>query len=429
MNIFSIYSITAGGVFISLFLLRIRPYLVQFSNIISIPIAKYLTYPFLLRRYKVVGPWTCGGVLIHMLYAAMNIFCLGFQASSLVDAVKRAGTLSLVNMIVLFASGHFSFYSDILGISRRTCQQIHRATAWMAGILLALHIIVVKAIQGKPSLGLFTFIVSPSTSGWMCTNSLQGAACMGGLLLFSIPFIRHHAYEIFHFTHLILSGFLLYGIWQHLPSTNLFPRLYAILIIVFLLLAPALQFVTILYRNGAFLSHGCTRVLVVCDDSGGGDEKDDMNAVMKVRVVLPRPMKLEAGQYINLWMPTVSLWSWAQVHPFTVISWSPEAQETLELFIQPRHGFSANLLRHACAVRPGSASFIGLITGPHGISKDVDRYESILVIASGFGIAAAIPYLKKLIYSYNTITSRTRRVHFVWQMQTLGNTISSMGVY
>jgi hypothetical protein len=429
MDIFSIYAVTAGGVFISLFLLRIRPYLVRFSNIISIPIAKYLTYPFIIRRYKVVGPWTCSGVLIHMLYVAMNIFCLCFQALSLVDAVKRAGTLSLVNMIVLFASGHFSFYSDILGISRRTCQQIHRATAWMAGILLALHIIAMKATQGKSSLGLFTLTVSPSAASWMCTNSIQGAACMGSLLLLSIPFIRHHAYEIFHFTHLIQSGFLLYGIWQHLPSANLFPRLYVIITIVFLFLAPALQFVIILYRNGAFLSRGCTRVLVTCDNGSESDEKDNMNATVKVRVILPRPMKLEAGQYINLWMPTVSLWSWAQVHPFTVISWSPEAQETLELFIQPCHGFSANLLRHARAVRPGSASFVGLITGPYGTSKEVDRYESILVIASGFGIAAAIPYLKKLIYSYNTTTSRTKRVHFVWQLQTLGNTTSSMGVY
>lgn len=33
------------------------------------------------------------------------------------------------------------------------------------------------------------------------------------------------------------------------------------------------------------------------------------------------------------------------------------------------------------------------------MSENVDRYESIVLVASGFGIAAAIPYLKKLVYS------------------------------
>jgi hypothetical protein len=91
--------------------------------------------------------------------------------------------------------------------------------------------------------------------------------------------------------------------------------------------------VTILYQNGAFLSRGCTRVLVTCDNSGKSNKKDNINATVKVHMVLPQPIKLEVGQYINLWMLTMSLWSWVQVYPFMVISWSPEAQETLELFI------------------------------------------------------------------------------------------------
>jgi NAD(P)H-flavin reductase len=54
------------------------------------------------------------------------------------------------------------------------------------------------------------------------------------------------------------------------------------------------------------------------------------------------------------------------------------------------------------------------------MSENVDRYESVVLVASGFGIAAAISYLKKLVYSYNTSASRTRRVHLVWEVETLG---------
>ncbi|EER43195.1 ferric-chelate reductase [Histoplasma capsulatum H143] len=108
-----------------------------------------------------------------------------------------------------------------------------------------------------------------------------------------------------------------------------------------------------------------------------------------VQVVLPCPMKLDAGQYINLWMPTA------------------------------QNGLSATLFDCARAASGGSVSFSAFVTGPHGISEPIAQYESVLLIADGAGIAAMIPYLKKLIYGYNTLTCRTRRVHLVWQLRTL----------
>jgi hypothetical protein len=42
------------------------------------------------------------------------------------------------------------------------------------------------------------------------------------------------------------------------------------------------------------------------------------------------------------------------------------------------------------------------------------------MVASGFGIAAQLPYLRQLIYGYNASKTRTRRVHLVWQLETLG---------
>lgn len=48
------------------------------------------------------------------------------------------------------------------------------------------------------------------------------------------------------------------------------------------------------------------------------------------------------------------------------------------------------------------------------MSEDVSHYKSVLVITSGFGIAVAVPYLKKMIYGYNTCTSQVRCLHLVW---------------
>ena len=66
-------------------------------------------------------------------------------------------------------------------------------------------------------------------------------------------------------------------------------------------------------------------------------------------------------------------------------------------------------------------SRLALFSGPHRISTPVYAYESIIMIATGFGIAAQLPYVKQLIHGYNNCKARTRRVHLVWQLQSIGN--------
>ena len=187
------------------------------------------------------------------------------------------------------------------------------------------------------------------------------------------------------------------------------------------------ELVTLLYRNGLFAGRGCPRAIVTFNVREA-KEADPVVTATQVRIVLPRPVKVEAGQYINLWIPSVGLWSWTQTHPFTVTSWSRSAQDTLELLVQPRRGLSADLLRYAPAAAQSSISFLALFTGPHGTSEDVSHYESVLVIASGFGIAAAVPYLKKMIYGYNTCTSQVRRLHLVWQVGSIGEVAAAQSL-
>lgn len=209
---------------------------------------------------------------------------------------------------------------------------------------------------------------------------------------------------------------------RHLPSQSYSPRLCIYIALGILGLTSILQLMIFLFRNGLFAGRGSPRAIVSYRQ--GEETEQDPNgmsgAVIKIQITLPRSVKVEAGQYINLWMPAVSLWSWAQAHPFTITSWSRGKQDSLDLFVQPRQGFSANLFWHILPIKESSVSFLALFTGPHGISKRVNNYESVLVVAYGFGITAAIPYMRQMIYGYNTCTSRIRRLHLVWQVNSMG---------
>lgn len=179
-----------------------------------------------------------------------------------------------------------------------------------------------------------------------------------------------------------------------------------------------LQFAVFMYQNGLLSSRPYPRAIVKCKKQDTREKDGNNEQVIKIRVVLARPLEVKAGQYVNLWMPSVSFWSWTQTHPFMVTSWSPGKQDTLELFVQPRQGFTASLQSRAAF--DGSASFFAFVSGPYGTSKPVSQYETVLVVASGFGITGVGPYIKQILHGYNTSTSRIRHVHLVWQLQALG---------
>jgi hypothetical protein len=281
---------------------------------------------------------------------------------------------------------------------------------------------------------IFAIIVCFSSAVRTSLTFQQGAGVLGAILFISLPFLRCHAYEVFLRAHQGLAGLLLYATWQHLSSHHSTSRLFLIIIFGVFLLMLVIQVLHLLYRNSIFSSRGRPRALVARlsneDKNGQDDEKQEdvekkanqakkekATGPVSVLVNLSRPMKLDAGQYIYLSLPSLTFWSWLQSHPFTVISWSNEEQDKLELFVQPQRGFTADLLR---AAEDGPVSFPAYITGPHGISEPVDQYESVLAIATDFGVAAVIPYFKKLIDNRNKSVARARRLHFVWQVQTRG---------
>ncbi|QSS65039.1 hypothetical protein I7I51_05880 [Histoplasma capsulatum] len=147
MDTVTIYSIVAGGILVTLTLIRVICSLKSRLNTISMLISKHLAYPYLIKRHRLFGPWTRANVLLYIVYGVVTIFFIAFRVPSASEAARRAGALSLVNMGVTFIATHLSFLADGLGISLKICRRIHRAAGWTAGVLLTLHIILHTPVQ------------------------------------------------------------------------------------------------------------------------------------------------------------------------------------------------------------------------------------------------------------------------------------------
>jgi hypothetical protein len=104
--------------------------------------------------------------------------------------------------------------------------------------------------------------------------------------------------------------------------------------------------------------------------------------IVNIRLRLSRPLKVKAGEYICLWIPSVSFWSLSQSHPFTVTSWPEGKQTYLDLFVEPRRGLTRDLLTYS-KLHHGGPDCLALFSGLHGISAPIDDYEIGLLIASG----------------------------------------------
>ncbi|KAL4755931.1 ferric reductase family protein [Aspergillus foveolatus] len=401
MDVVAIYAITAGGIFAALFLTRTLLYLSSWSKFFSI---------------LLWGPWTRISVLFHISYAAISILLIFFRIKSWAGAGRRAGELALVNLIFLLSAVHLSYLADLVGITWRTCRQIHRAVGWMTVALVSFHIVM--EVQGKQ----FRFPLHSLQNFF----TLIGTGSLGVLSLLSLPWIRQLSYEIFLRGHHILTVLFVYGIRRHLSTRSWSSKIYLLAALGMFGLTLFLQTVTLFYRNGLFAGRGFPRAVV--SFSAQTKEEHPVITAAHIRVLLPRPLKVEAGQYINLWMPSVSLSSCMQTHPFTVASWSSDRQDTIDLLLQPRHGLTADLVRYAPTAKESSISFLALFTGPHGMIDDVSHYESVLVVTSGFGIAAAIPYLKKMIYGYDTCTFQVRRLHSVWEVKSVGKMAAALAL-
>lgn len=215
----------------------------------------------------------------------------------------------------------------------------------------------------------------------------------------SVPFPllqRFLWYEFALRVHQLSAILLAYALVRHIPSDQV---VYIYVAAGLFLAACAIQLPLILYRHKFKTSPAEIRL-----------GKNTIRIVLETR----RPLKVEAGQYVNIWMPFISALSALQSHPFTVASWSEQPQKELEIIIDPAQGWTRRLWEFA---KPGTARSVAMFSGPHGPALSFEGYGDILVLAQGSGIFSCFPHLRKIMHESAAPSSVIDRVHLVYETQ------------
>ncbi|KAH8800706.1 hypothetical protein F5884DRAFT_534680 [Xylogone sp. PMI_703] len=419
LSVPQLYGIGLAGSLLLLLIVRALRSLSSFSKRYGIPIKNYLVYPRILPRYRFFGPWTYVQVAVQLLYFSINLFCAWYVEAGTSSEAAQAGHLSLMNMVPVYLGLHMGFASDLLGISISKYYTLHASAGCMTILLSLLHVLI--CVFSKPSL------TDDRIFG------LTAVICMASMLLIS-PIFRWLSYEIFLRIHQGLAIMVVYALWKHVSQWEL-PRIYLLICGGTFLVTVALEVLTLLYRNVSI--HGETPRALIARHNGA----------VRVTIYVPKDWGFKAGQYVNLWMPSISPLSALQTHPFTIASWSGGERPSIDLLIEPRTGFTQRLFTRADAYREdrhsgdkkfrpiqrafGDArvsdtseptrSHIALLSGPHGLPVRAGDYGRVFMIATGFGITAQLPLLKELIQGFNASVVRTRYITLVWQLQHHGD--------
>lgn len=81
-----------------------------------------------------------------------------------------------------------------------------------------------------------------------------------------------------------------------------------------------------------------------------------------------------------------------QSHPFFVAWWYRDAEEdVIVLVVEKRKGFTQDLFHHASNDIDPRSGMRAIVEGPYGEELDLESYDTVLLFATGMGIAGQLP--------------------------------------
>ena len=139
MDVTRSYAIVAQSLFAVLTTVNFCILLCTILQTYTVWILQQIVYPFFLGRHRLVGPWSLRGFILRCIYVLTNIFYSAYGTESIMEAGKRIGILSLINLMPLYFGPHLDFLAEFLGVSLHDLHTVHGSAATMSVLLSAAH--------------------------------------------------------------------------------------------------------------------------------------------------------------------------------------------------------------------------------------------------------------------------------------------------
>jgi predicted ferric reductase len=220
---------------------------------------------------------------------------------------------------------------------------------------------------------------------------------------FTIPAGRY--YEAFAVIHRVSPAVIIAAVWIHTGTGRLTtaPTIYLLVAACILTITWCLWLIRIIYRNFRI---GSKLPRATMEKNG---------KIMIVSVALPksRSWNFKAGQHVKLCIPCLSWGSILQWHPFALSSYElVNGNMVIHLMIRERKGFTAILANK----RNPDHEMVALIDGPYGKQIQLRTYGTVLLFASGIGIAGLLLYAQQTLEEYDAQRTSCRRVFLFWEI-------------
>ena len=239
----------------------------------------------------------------------------------------------------------------------------------------------------------------------------------------SVFVVRRHAYETFVRIHQALAAIVVIGVWLHLPSAPFeVPTLYVFTATCLWASLRVLRLLVIVFRNRRIGEPSSYAVIWSLPDA------------FQVHVWVARPWEYRAGQYVYLRLRRAGFRARMQSHPYFVSWWykDPLERDVIVLIIGRQRSFSDvekyssgtlvlgkkennHLILATDGINYGT-SMKADIEGPYGREVGIGAYGTVLLFATGSGIAGVFPFIKQLLDGYHNWNVKVRKLALFWEV-------------
>lgn len=448
----SIYAIVSGSILVVVLSYQLAKFVM---NLWSVPILHHLLYPYIFNKLRGFRSLRVTRLhfSFHILIWVGNVLTLFIKSKKLQDVGLRAAKLSLVNLLPLVASHQQSILASCLGMHLDVFAQYHRSLGCLSLVEGAIHVAIICR-QASVTLrhNLWGVIVSPSDV-YVCAVAdlvlFYALVSLVGSCIILPQVLKRIWYELFLKVHLCIAILAATSLWIHLSPIHLVSKVLLLLMSGLLSLSLLLWTGRLIRRNR---SSDSSKHLGYFD--AGSQHDLQLKEAGRLEIPVVRPWKVQPGQYIQVSIPTFRFLSFLQTHPFNICWWTYDEKGILKsiyVLMGKRSGLIRRLLEwqgpklssdnkaHTVdgsfkSIRTGSTTLANdgeasngirvLIDGPYGVAKDLSKYGTIVLFATGIGIASQLSYMKSILESPLWKTG-VQRMSLYWEVSSAGKNYSN----